>query len=131
MSALWIRSSIVYLVLCLIAWVSTLFVEGGLQMILIGSTILIGALIMSLCGAIHKRRPRLAEQTLALFHFCFYQVGTPALLVAFYLTLEEKIPDLRLALFSVGGSFMFLGTVLFVIGIRQDESLIRKEADER
>ncbi|WLV24106.1 hypothetical protein QR721_10720 [Aciduricibacillus chroicocephali] len=128
MTKIWNRTAIVYLSLCIAAWVSTLFVKAGLHMILIGSTILVGGLIMWLAGLIHKKRPCISEHILALFHFWFYQFGTPALLLAFYLTLYGQAPDLALALFSVGGAFMVLGTILFIIVIRQQGGFMKKRA---
>lgn len=129
MSTVWTRVGIVYLLLCVIAWVATLFTGAGLQMILIGSTILVGALIMGLVGLIYRRHEAFSRLPLALFHFWFYQFGTPALLIAFYLTLIQGPTDVILALFSVGGSFLFMGTALFVITIGVGKSIMRKEAD--
>lgn len=128
MTRIWNRTAIVYLSLCIVAWVATLFVNAGLHMILVGSIILVGSLIMWLTGLIHRIRPGASNHILALFHFWFYQFGTPALLLAYYLTHTERAPDLALALFSVGGAFIVLGTVLFVIVIGQQGGFMKKGA---
>jgi len=86
-----------------------------------GSVIFVGALVMALCGMIYAKRPELINRMLGRFHFWLYQLGAPSALAAFYLSLADKMGNLSLALFAVGGAFMVMGTILFILTIIQKE----------
>lgn len=119
MDKIWIRISIVYVLLSIASWISCVFVKAGLHMIMFGSVIFVGALVMALCSMIYARRPELKNRMLSKFHFWLYQIGAPAILAALYLSLADKAGDLSLSLFSVGGAFMVMGTILFILTITQ------------
>jgi len=117
MERIWIRSSVVYLFICIVSWFATLFIRAGLYAILFGSIILVGSLIMWVTGLVYLNRPAAANGLIGKFHFGMFQLGVPCILLAWFLSFMEVSISIQVISCAIGIAFLMLGLGLFLLNI--------------